>query len=284
MTMDEALDAFAQVDSFPEAAMRWVLDEWDSTGPVCRALLRDYAAGIDTSERTERALDIIVHLMGDKADTRSFSLLCRLAMDAERCNSVFGDDGMTVSLLPILTSTFDGDPAALHLLVETPTVEDLLRGDVLLVLAYLARTRRIAEADAYQYLAGLPDRLQPQEEAYVWFGWVRAVSALGFAGLSGRVEQAFGRGLIDPSIMEAADFWSDLREAQEDPHGTSARVWDGVGPFGSAIDWLRPGADVADFDEPEPTAPLRNPLRHVGRNDPCPCGSGKKYKKCCLAA
>jgi len=26
------------------------------------------------------------------------------------------------------------------------------------------------------------------------------------------------------------------------------------------------------------------PVRHdkVGRNDPCPCGSGKKYKKCCL--
>ncbi len=22
---------------------------------------------------------------------------------------------------------------------------------------------------------------------------------------------------------------------------------------------------------------------NVGRNDPCPCGSGKKYKKCCLA-
>ena len=20
---------------------------------------------------------------------------------------------------------------------------------------------------------------------------------------------------------------------------------------------------------------------HIGRNDPCPCGSGKKYKKCC---
>ena len=22
---------------------------------------------------------------------------------------------------------------------------------------------------------------------------------------------------------------------------------------------------------------------NVGRNDPCPCGSGKKYKRCCLA-
>ncbi len=27
-------------------------------------------------------------------------------------------------------------------------------------------------------------------------------------------------------------------------------------------------------------APAKNPLRDVGRNDPCPCGSGKKFKKC----
>jgi uncharacterized protein YecA (UPF0149 family) len=23
-------------------------------------------------------------------------------------------------------------------------------------------------------------------------------------------------------------------------------------------------------------------MAKIGRNDPCPCGSGKKYKKCCL--
>ncbi len=28
----------------------------------------------------------------------------------------------------------------------------------------------------------------------------------------------------------------------------------------------------------------RRPAPKVGRNDPCPCGSGKKYKKCCAAA
>jgi hypothetical protein len=29
----------------------------------------------------------------------------------------------------------------------------------------------------------------------------------------------------------------------------------------------------------------KNPLQNVkiGRNDPCPCGSGKKYKKCCMS-
>ena len=24
-------------------------------------------------------------------------------------------------------------------------------------------------------------------------------------------------------------------------------------------------------------------VKKIGRNDPCPCGSGKKYKKCCGA-
>ncbi len=27
---------------------------------------------------------------------------------------------------------------------------------------------------------------------------------------------------------------------------------------------------------------VRNPFKGVGRNDACPCGSGKKFKKCCL--
>jgi uncharacterized protein len=41
--------------------------------------------------------------------------------------------------------------------------------------------------------------------------------------------------------------------------------------------WLRlRGADSA------PVAPWRRDKPRVGRDDPCPCGSGKKYKSCCL--
>jgi SEC-C motif-containing protein len=29
-------------------------------------------------------------------------------------------------------------------------------------------------------------------------------------------------------------------------------------------------------------APFKSAAPKVGRNDPCPCGSGKKYKQCCL--
>ncbi len=34
-------------------------------------------------------------------------------------------------------------------------------------------------------------------------------------------------------------------------------------------------------DEPQKKKPVRRANEKTGRNDPCPCGSGKKYKKCC---
>jgi preprotein translocase subunit SecA len=42
-------------------------------------------------------------------------------------------------------------------------------------------------------------------------------------------------------------------------------------------------AVVSDDDAPIPDAPVERARKEgaVGRNDPCPCGSGKKYKKCC---
>jgi len=33
----------------------------------------------------------------------------------------------------------------------------------------------------------------------------------------------------------------------------------------------------------EKREPLTRQMPKIGRNDPCPCGSGKKYKKCCGA-
>lgn len=41
-----------------------------------------------------------------------------------------------------------------------------------------------------------------------------------------------------------------------------------------------PGEDDAPL--PPPVEPIKNANDGPGRNDPCPCGSGKKYKQCCL--
>ena len=34
------------------------------------------------------------------------------------------------------------------------------------------------------------------------------------------------------------------------------------------------------YKEQKESTTIRKPKK-IGRNDPCPCGSGKKYKKCC---
>ena len=44
---------------------------------------------------------------------------------------------------------------------------------------------------------------------------------------------------------------------------------------------LKEEGEKPNKTEPEAKIPVRNTEEQVGRNDPCPCGSGKKYKNCC---
>jgi preprotein translocase subunit SecA len=62
----------------------------------------------------------------------------------------------------------------------------------------------------------------------------------------------------------------------------------GVGQSDAAQEVRAERAAMANEDAPsqpdvreEKTAPIINEAPKVGRNDPCPCGSGKKYKQCC---
>ncbi len=43
-------------------------------------------------------------------------------------------------------------------------------------------------------------------------------------------------------------------------------------------------AQVVPESEADPGTPIVTLIRRPGRNEPCPCQSGKKYKKCCGAA
>jgi preprotein translocase subunit SecA len=42
-------------------------------------------------------------------------------------------------------------------------------------------------------------------------------------------------------------------------------------------------ARMAGSGEYQPVQQVVRGSDKIGRNDPCPCGSGKKYKKCCGA-
>jgi leucyl aminopeptidase (aminopeptidase T) len=47
--------------------------------------------------------------------------------------------------------------------------------------------------------------------------------------------------------------------------------------------WMKKHPEVLQGGETVRVETVRREEPKVGRNDPCPCGSGKKYKKCCGA-
>jgi hypothetical protein len=48
--------------------------------------------------------------------------------------------------------------------------------------------------------------------------------------------------------------------------------------LGAYVRALKEAFDEAASGKPKP---VKRPGSRIGRNDPCPCGSGRKYKKCC---
>jgi hypothetical protein len=135
------------------------------------------------------------------------------------------------------------------------------------------------------------------------------VACLGLVELKPLVQEAFARGSVDPSWLSFQDFEQNLNDAIAHPDELPVGFSSDLTPFEDTIAELQHWAcfqpddasdderdlsdsDLFDGDDVEtgkPAArwspnyiPKRNPFRHVGRNDPCPCGSGKKFKKCCL--
>jgi len=97
--------------------------------------------------------------------------------------------------------------------------------------------------------------------------------------------------MFDSIYQEVAELVFKLRPVSE--HVRMKGVFDSVpqnlihSDF-SSLNRQPPSAAIArNFGAPEEEEPSSKPQpvsragEKVGRNDPCPCGSGKKYKKCC---
>ena len=298
MNVENAIRAFAQAgNDLPRDAMRWALDHWDEAAPGLLHALERFVDGTDRSEEAATAVFFILHLMGEKRETRAFPLLCRLCLDAEAMEAALGD-GTTTTLGPILIGTYDGDLDVLKGVIEAEEADQFVRAEALEVLAYLAATGRIERDEAEAYLRRLYETMQPQDESFVWSGWTMAVGLLGLEALSDTVRQAFERGLIDPMVMGYDHFRQDLERALANPEDMGRFAREGIKPLDDAIGELsgwygfseqaKRDAErraLRDATSPalwETAQPAVNPFRDIGRNDPCPCGSGKKFKKCCM--
>src|SRR6185312_2564243 len=183
MDVETAVQAFASAgNDLPREAMQWALDHWDEAAPELLSVVERYTSGADRSDEAASAVFFILHLAGERQDTRVFSLLCRLAQDGEALEGALGDT--TTTFRQILISTYDGHLDTLKGLIEAAEADEFVRAEALQVLAYLTASGRIPREETEAYLLGLYYTLQPQQESFVWSGWVLAIGLLGLEELS----------------------------------------------------------------------------------------------------
>ncbi len=292
MNVDEALRRFADETAFPREALQWSLDNWDEASQRFLAKLRACAAGAAKTEFDLDQLFFIVHLCGEKHDARAYTPVCDLIANDAAIDDWLGD-GVTANLNGILINICDGDVEPLKRAIESETGDEYARGAALEALAYLVRAKQLLTDDEMRdYLRRLGEEMRPREQSWVWWAWASAIATLGYEALRADVARVFLKGWIDRQIATLDHFHQDLQQARRDANGMAGFEAEQIRPFGSTIETLEPWSSGAagqsdELDEAgryEPEAPYVNPLREVGRNDPCPCGSGKKFKKCCLAA
>jgi hypothetical protein len=294
MNVDEALRQFANPEEFPRAALQWALDHWEEAGSRFVARLRAFAASpAARDEIAEDEIFFIVHLCGEKRDPRAYAPLCRLIGESEEATAFLGD-AEAETLGGILINLCDDDPLPLMGAIESENGAEFSRAAALESLGWLTRARGLVGDDEMRaYLGRLRRAMKPRGESYLWQVWAQTAANLGYDDLRADAARLHAEGWVDPREFGLGHFDQQVKLARSTAGGLAGFEADGVIPLEPIIETLaswsygESGASADDEFGPSDggsdfAAPYVNPLRGVGRNDPCPCGSGKKYKRCCL--
>ena len=298
--IEDHLEALATSRELPSLALDACTDRIDEAGPPVRALLDRAAAGDALEDREYQLLYCGLHVLAAARDTMAgASLLRLLRRPIEEVEKVLGD-AITETLPRIVPGVFDGDAAPLFAAIADTTLDEYVRNAMLGAATFLTWEGRIDAKEMRAFLERFHRERLAEDEDYAWVGWQEAIALLGLTDLVPLARRAWAEGRIDEAHTEIDFFEDDLaaalrapadRRRFEDAHlghiddAVEALSWFQWGDDDAAErDWETAGDDDDFLDEPDWGAPAVNPLRNVGRNDPCPCGSGRKFKKCCLPA
>lgn len=277
---------------FPEAALRACVARFDEARRPLRSLLDRAAAGKALTDPEWLSFFRGLHILAAARDAESFASLLRLLRRSpDEVEDLLGD-ALDVSVHRLVISLFDGDSDALLALVAEPKAHEIVRSALLDAAIYLTWQRRLDREEMHRFLVAFASRRPAVDEAPVWRSWMQAVALLDFRDLVPMVEKAWKAGRIDRTFQEWSDFGKDLaraRTAYDDERRFEHLAVGSIDDVVAELEWTRhwetddgsnAGEEEAGWEQPTPAV---NPFRNVGRNDPCPCGSGKKAKKCCLA-
>jgi len=263
--------------------------------PKFLGVIDDYLGLEPAARANSTPIFFIFHLLGEWREKAAYRPLARLLRcSADEADVIFGDATAETSHR-IMAGVFDGNPQPLYDIILDPHAEEFIRSRMCEALAMITLRGELDRNLVGPFLRDAFNELQPQRHCYVWYGWQSAIAMLGLGELKVLVKRAFDRGFIGRHLLGFDDFEDDLRRGIKQPGETWRPGEDEFALFGNTVEELsgwhcfaerhsENGEEWQQLDEFDriPSEPHRNPFKGIGRNDPCPCGSGKKFKKCCL--
>jgi hypothetical protein len=278
--------------------------------PLLHALERGLANPEGTPPEEGLLFSYATYLLAKWREPRAYPYFIRwLSLPGESAFDLGGDtpaqDGAR-----FLAGVCGGDLQPIKELILNGEANEFCRGSGLGALAVLAAWEEVPHQTVTDYFLWLAREGLLRESNQVWNELVGACIDIEAVEVFPELRRAYEEDLIDGSVIGLRE----LDEAEESPRGTKlARFRENSPPiedvaretywwacFGgdsfqtivreSRYEPRRTGSRVKkelEFMEPfsrEPILAKPQPVRvanKVGRNEPCPCGSGKKYKKCC---
>lgn len=297
-------DALIFIDlGFPAEAVIEARDHWDEVrigflDELTRAVVNP-ARAIDE----ENALPLYaIYLAAEKRDSAFAPLMLDLLrLPVEQIDDLIGENALTEGMGRCLASVHHGDDAPFHSLAADERLNIYAR-----LAAVDAVVVRAMEGDAnadsvtdfiFRLAQGLAIRLRDvlqqnsddlsEDDDELFHGFLRVLADLGAAQHWPAIEQWHRDELVDPYFYEI----DRLRETIGAPLETRRAgmykpfyVRDTVAEMSWWACFTEPDEPWPSnrYDDEQPLPYVRTQPK-VGRNDPCPCGSGKKFKKCCGA-
>ena len=287
----QILDRLADRPDLPIEALRAAGAERASALPIFLDAIEEYLTPGGRPISPD-ALFFVFHLLGEWQEKSAYRPLARLLRcPRDKLDPVLGD-AITTTTHRVMAAVYDGDPDPLYQIILDAEADEFVRSRMCEALAMATFDSETQRTDAARFLRACYSELKPQAECFVWNGWQSAIALLGLADLKPLVEQAFARGSISTSWLSFVHFEQDLELTINDPSALAHRSHREFSLFGDTIEELsgwycfsskaQRNAERASTSLDQLVWSGPQAKRKVGRNDPCPCGSGRKFKKCCL--
>jgi len=262
---------------FPREAVARAVAERDRITPHLLRIL------IDTTENAEALVedyDYAAHvyamfLLSQFREKSAYPIIVKFFSQPGHLTLALTGDIVTENLDSMLASVSCGDDSLIKDLIENPEANEWVRGAALRSLLSLVAAGEQTRESVVEYFRGLFREKLAREPSHVWNSLIACTMDIYPEELYQDIEQCFEDGLDDEFCVGLSEVDLALDDGKEQTLALLQRN----PTYGLITDTIAEMEWWACF-RPESQRTVRKKQK-IGRNEPCPCGSGKKYKKCC---